>query len=53
MNVRKAVRAALTADGALTDVKTIRPQTRGLYDDEVSLSNAILELTFLHNPSET
>lgn len=53
MQVRTAVRKALTAVGALPNVTVTLPQTRGFYEDKVSLDNSIIELTFEHNPSET
>lgn len=51
INLRKAVRTALLAAGAMDGVKVIQPVQRLQEADEDSLANAILELTFMHNPS--
>lgn len=51
--LRQAVRAALTAPGALPGVVVTQPQSRTISADELSLANAILEVTFMHRPTNT
>lgn len=52
IDLRKSVRAALTPPGAVAGAVVTQPTTRTLPADELRLANAILELTFLHNPTE-
>ena len=50
--LRSAVRAALTPPGAVAGATVTQPTQRTLPADELRLANAILELTFYHNPTE-
>lgn len=54
LNLRKVVRKALCAAGVTIDgVQAVTgANLRFLEADEVSLANAILELTFIHNPNQ-
>lgn len=49
--LRSAVRASLTPAGAVAGAVVTQPTSRTLPADELRLANAILELTFYHNPS--
>ena len=49
--LRSAVRAALTPPGAVSGATVTQPTQRTLPADELRLANAILELTFYHNPT--
>ena len=49
--LRKALRDALTPPGAVAGAAVTQPTQRTLPADELRLANAILELTFYHNPS--
>lgn len=51
MTLRSAIRAALLSPTSGISAKIIQPVTRTLEADEQNLSNAILELTFMHNPT--
>lgn len=52
LRLRSAVRKAFCSGGGyLTGVTVTGPTLRLLPADEVSLANAILELTFIHNPN--
>lgn len=52
LQLRSAIRAAFCAGAGYLDGVTITgPTLRLLPADEVSLANAILELTFIHNPN--
>lgn len=50
--LRSAIRSAFCAGGGYLDGATVTgPTLRLLHADDVSLANAILELTFIHNPT--
>lgn len=51
LNLRTAVRAALTATGAFEGIKVIQPVLRSFPESPVRLYNSILDVTFMHNPS--
>lgn len=52
LRLRSAVRKAFCAGGGYLDGATVTgPTLRLLPADDVSLANAILELTFIHNPT--
>lgn len=51
IKLRQAVRLALLVPGVFPESKVIQPISRTLTADEQSFANAILELTFMHNPS--
>lgn len=49
--LRQAARLALLTPGAFSGLKVCQPVSRTITADEQSFANAILELTFMHNPS--
>lgn len=50
--LRSAVRAALTPAGSVAGAVVSQPTQRTIPADELRLADAILELTFYHNPTE-
>lgn len=51
IKLRQAARLVLSANGAFPGVAVTQPVSRTLTADEQSFANAILELTFMNNPS--
>jgi hypothetical protein len=50
INLRKAVRHALLTT-PMSGVKVIQPILRSLPESELRLSNSVLDVTFMHNPT--
>lgn len=53
ITLRQAVRNVIVAPGALPGIPVTQPQTRTFTADEQALAAAILEVTFMHRPTQT